>query len=133
MDRFVSTPSLRGFNFTFGAGRVVVEGRQRRRPVAGRGGLDRCFLANQGAGGGLLRCLFGFGEARGANRVTDSLKRALKSPLVNQGQLLQNARNLLVHIAGGETLSLFEVEQLMKEEIEASAFEGEARIVIFQK
>lgn len=61
------------------------------------------------------RCLFGFGEARGTNRVQESLKRALKSPLVNQGQLLQNARNLLVHIAGGESLTLAEVESLMKQ------------------
>lgn len=61
------------------------------------------------------RCLFGFGEARGTNRVQESLKRALKSPLVNQGQLLQNARNLLVHIAGGESLTLAEVETLMKQ------------------
>jgi cell division protein FtsZ len=47
--------------------------------------------------------------------VQESLKRALKSPLVNQGQLLQNARNLLVHIAGGESLALAEVEALMKQ------------------
>lgn len=60
------------------------------------------------------RCLFGFGEARGANRVTEALKRALKSPLVNQGQLLQSTRNLLVHVAGGEGLALSEVEVLMK-------------------
>lgn len=61
------------------------------------------------------RCLFGFGEARGTNRVADALKRALKSPLVNQGLLLQNARNLLVHVAGGESLTLAEVESLMKQ------------------
>jgi cell division protein FtsZ len=60
------------------------------------------------------RCLFGFGEARGTNRVTEALKRALKSPLVNQGLLLQNTRNLLVHVAGGEGLALSEVEVLMK-------------------
>ncbi len=61
------------------------------------------------------RCLFGFGEGKGSNRVTDALKRALKSPLVNQGQLLAQARNLLVHVAGGESLTLAEVETLMKQ------------------
>lgn len=61
------------------------------------------------------RCLFGFGEARGSSRVTDALKRALKSPLVNQGQLLLHAENLLVHVAGGESLTLAEVETLMKQ------------------
>lgn len=61
------------------------------------------------------RCLFGFGEARGSNRVGEALKRALKSPLVNQGLLLQNAQNLLVHVAGGESLALAEVDALMKQ------------------
>jgi cell division protein FtsZ len=61
------------------------------------------------------RCLFGFGEGRGTNRVTDALKRALKSPLVNQGLLLQNAQNLIVHIAGGDSITLAEVDQLMKQ------------------
>ena len=61
------------------------------------------------------RCLFGFGEARGTNRVQDALKRALKSPLINQGLLLQSARNLLVHVAGGENLTMVEVEMLMKQ------------------
>ena len=61
------------------------------------------------------RCLFGFGEARGANRVSEALKRALKSPLINQGVMLQQARNLLVHVSGGESLTLVEVEGLMKQ------------------
>lgn len=61
------------------------------------------------------RCLFGFGEGKGTNRVTDALKRALKSPLVNQGQLLAQSRNLLVHVSGGESLTLAEVEMLMKQ------------------
>lgn len=60
------------------------------------------------------RCLFGFGEARGNNRVSEVVKRAMSSPLVNQGLMLQNARNLLVHVAGGESLTLAEVESLMK-------------------
>jgi cell division protein FtsZ len=61
------------------------------------------------------RCLFGFGEGRGSNRVPEALKRALKSPLVNQGLLLQNAQNLIVHIAGGESITLAEVDQVMKQ------------------
>ncbi|MDB6138405.1 MAG: Cell division protein FtsZ [Verrucomicrobiaceae bacterium] len=61
------------------------------------------------------RCLFGFGEAKGQNRGVDALKKALKSPLINQGQLLQSAKNLLVHIVGGESLTLAEVEVVMKQ------------------
>lgn len=61
------------------------------------------------------RCLFGFGEAKGQNRGTEALKRALKSPLINSGELLAQAKNLLVHIVGGESLTLVEVEQVMKQ------------------
>lgn len=61
------------------------------------------------------RCLFGFGESRGANRVPEALKKALKSPLIHQGQLLQQSKNLIVHVAGGDTLTLAEVESLMKQ------------------
>ncbi len=61
------------------------------------------------------RCLFGFGEAKGQNRGTEALKRALKSPLINQGQLLQCAQNLLVHVVGGESLTITEVEVIMKQ------------------
>ncbi|TDU81678.1 cell division protein FtsZ [Prosthecobacter fusiformis] len=61
------------------------------------------------------RCLFGFGEARGQNRGTEALKRALKSPLIDQGRLLHQTKTLLVHIAGGETLTLMEVDGIMKQ------------------
>ncbi len=61
------------------------------------------------------RCLFGFGEAKGQNRGVEAMKRALKSPLINNGELLRHARNLLVHIVGGESLTLAEVEIVMKQ------------------
>lgn len=74
-------------------------------------GLDDLTTALASSEG---RCLFGFGEARGQNRGVDALKRALKSPLVDQGRLLHQAENLLVHVAGGESLTLVEVEGVMK-------------------
>lgn len=61
------------------------------------------------------RCLFGFGEARGQNRGTEALKKALKSPLIDQGRLLHQTKTLLVHVAGGESLTLVEVEGIMKQ------------------
>jgi cell division protein FtsZ len=61
------------------------------------------------------RCLFGFGESKGKDRGAEALKRALKSPLINQGELLENAKTLLVHVVGGESLTLAEVEQIMKQ------------------
>lgn len=61
------------------------------------------------------RCLFGFGEARGQNRGSEALKRALKSPLIDQGRLLHQTKTLLVHIAGGDSLTLVEVDSIMKQ------------------
>lgn len=75
-------------------------------------GLDDLTAALANANG---RCLFGFGEARGQNRGTEALKKALKSPLIDQGRLLHQTKSLLVHIAGGESLTLIEVESVMKQ------------------
>ncbi len=75
-------------------------------------GLDDLTSALTASNG---RCLFGFGEARGQNRGSEALKRALKSPLIDQGRLLSQTRTLLVHIAGGESLTLVEVEGVMKQ------------------
>lgn len=61
------------------------------------------------------RCLFGFGEARGQNRGAEALKKALKSPLIDSGRLLHQTHTLLVHVAGGESLTLVEVEGVMKQ------------------
>ena len=61
------------------------------------------------------RCLFGFGEARGQNRGQEAIKKALKSPLIDQGRLLHHTKNLLVHVAGGESMTLVEVEGIMKQ------------------
>ncbi|HEY1081000.1 MAG TPA: hypothetical protein VGE29_02000 [Prosthecobacter sp.] len=75
-------------------------------------GLDDLTSALSTSNG---RCLFGFGEARGQNRGAEALKRALKSPLIDQGRLLHQTKTLLVHIAGGETLTLMEVDGMMKQ------------------
>ncbi len=75
-------------------------------------GLDDLTAALSNANG---RCLFGFGEARGQNRGTEALKKALKSPLIDQGRLLHQTKSLLVHVAGGESLTLLEVEGVMKQ------------------
>ncbi len=61
------------------------------------------------------RCLFGYGQAKGENRAVEALGQALKSPLLDRGQMQSGARNVLVHICGGTTLTLFEIETLMRE------------------
>jgi len=60
------------------------------------------------------RCLFGSGLARGENRAQGALKAALSSPLLDRGSLLKDATTVLVHICGGEDMTLYEVELLMQ-------------------
>lgn len=59
------------------------------------------------------RCLFGSGLAKGENRAQGALKAALNSPLLDRGTLLKEASTVLVHICGGEDLTMYEVELLM--------------------
>ena len=60
------------------------------------------------------RCLFGSGLATGKDRATRALRNALSSPLLDQGALLKDAQTVLVHLCGGEDLTLFEIELLMQ-------------------
>ncbi len=60
------------------------------------------------------RCLFGSGLAKGKDRAIRALRNALSSPLLDQGALLKDAQTVLVHLCGGEDLTLFEVELLMR-------------------
>lgn len=60
------------------------------------------------------RCLFGSGLSNGKDRAARALRNALASPLLDQGALLREARTVLVHLSGGEDLTLYEVELLMK-------------------
>ncbi len=58
------------------------------------------------------RCLFGSGLASGKDRAAKALRNALSSPLLDQGALLKDAQTVLVHLSGGEDLTLFEIELL---------------------
>ncbi len=60
------------------------------------------------------RCLFGSGIADGKDRASKALRNALSSPLLDQGALLKDAQSVLVHLSGGESLTLFEIELLMQ-------------------
>ena len=60
------------------------------------------------------RCLFGSGIARGKDRAQKALRNAMASPLLDQGALLKDAEAVLVHLCGGEDLTLFEIELLME-------------------
>ena len=60
------------------------------------------------------RCLFGSGIAKGENRSHLALENALTSPLLDKGGLLKDSTTVLVHICGGESLTLYEIELLMQ-------------------
>ncbi len=60
------------------------------------------------------RCLFGSGMASGKDRAPKALRHALSSPLLDQGALLKEAQTVIVHLCGGEDLTLFEIELLMQ-------------------
>ena len=75
-------------------------------------GLDELIAA---VGPGDSRCLFGHGSAKGANRVSEALAAALKSPLLHKGELRDKARSVLVHVCGGPHTTFAEVQDLMRE------------------
>ena len=60
------------------------------------------------------RCLFGSGIAEGENRAQQALKNALVSPLLDRGSLLHDTQTVLVHVCGGEDMTLYELELLMR-------------------
>lgn len=59
------------------------------------------------------RCLFAHGESTSDNRAHEALERALKSPLMDRGRMLNEAGNVLVNITGGPSMTLSEVQILM--------------------
>jgi cell division protein FtsZ len=83
-----------------------------QRPGLVRVGLDELRTALRAQS---PRCLFGYGEAEGDNRAHAALERALKSPLMDRGRLLEDAQNVLVNVVGGPNLTLNEVQILMEE------------------
>ena len=55
------------------------------------------------------RCLFGSGSALGANRAVEAAKQALSSPLMRYRNAARLVRRAIVHIAGGENLTMTEI------------------------
>ncbi len=61
------------------------------------------------------RCLFGHGESDSESRAVDALERALRSPLMNLGQMFAEARDVIVHVAAGPEITVPEVSMLMEQ------------------
>lgn len=59
--------------------------------------------------------LFGNGEAEGANRAHEALEQALRSPLLDRGRLIHEAKKVLVHLSGPRSLAFAEVAAIMQE------------------
>ena len=78
-------------------------------------GFDELATAMRAGGDSGAHCIFGYGEADGDNRAHEALARALKNPLMDKGKMLEDARNVLVNIAGGPSMTLNEVQILMEE------------------
>jgi len=66
-------------------------------------------------GGRHARCIFGHGESDSDNRANEAVARALKSPLMDRGRLLEEADSVLVNVVGGPGMTLNEVQILMEE------------------
>jgi cell division protein FtsZ len=90
---------------------ITAVGRLVLRPGLINVGLDELISALKTT---RSRCLFGSGLGRGENRAQSALKAALNSPLLDRGSLLEDATTVLVHICGGDDMTLFEVELLMQ-------------------
>ncbi len=61
------------------------------------------------------RCLFGYGSAKGDERSLEAVEQALNCPLLDTGKLLNNTRSVLVQVAGGDSMTLQEVQLVMQE------------------
>lgn len=60
------------------------------------------------------RCIYGSGKGYGPNRAEDAARAALESPQVSYHQALKLARTVIVHIAGGNNMSLAELRIAME-------------------
>lgn len=74
-------------------------------------GLDELVTALDN---GDSRCIYGAGKAYGAKRAEEAARAALESPLVAYHHALQHARTVIVHIAGGNNMSLAEIRIAME-------------------
>lgn len=90
---------------------ITAVGRLVLRPGLINVGLDELMAALKTT---RSRCLFGSGIGSGENRAQSALKAALSSPLLDRGSLLEDATTVMIHICGGEDMTLFEVELLMQ-------------------
>lgn len=59
-------------------------------------------------------CVFGLGSADGVGRAELALEEALRSPLLDNGLLLKDGVEVLVHISGPANIAFLEVAKIMQ-------------------
>lgn len=67
------------------------------------------------------RCIFGTGSGYGPDRAATAAQSVLESPLVAYHGALSFARTVIVHIAGGDSMSITEIRTVMESVREALA------------
>ncbi len=60
------------------------------------------------------RCIFGTGSGYGPDRATAAARAVLESPLVAHRNALSFARTVIVHVAGGDSMSITEIRTVME-------------------
>ena len=74
-------------------------------------GLDELLQMFEGAE---ARAHFGYGVAGGSDRAQAAVEEALRSPLLEEGKLLSEPGRVLVHLTGDESLSLGELQAVLR-------------------
>ncbi|MBR1977886.1 MAG: hypothetical protein IJ985_00090 [Akkermansia sp.] len=74
-------------------------------------GLDELATALQNNDS---RCLFGSGQGYGPHRAEDAARAAVESPLVAYHGAIRYARTVIVHVAGGDSMSLTEIRKAVE-------------------
>lgn len=60
------------------------------------------------------RCIFGTGSGYGPDRATAAARAVLESPLVAHRNALSFSRTVIVHVAGGDSMSITEIRTVME-------------------
>ena len=114
-----ATPMIEAFREADNVLRMGVQGISEIIAVPGLINLDfadvKSVMANKGA------AIIGIGHAVGENRAVEAAKRAIFSPLLEND--IDGATDAIIHIAGGMSMSLFEVNEALQAVREASTTE----------
>jgi cell division protein FtsZ len=100
---------------------TFIKGMSKALSLPGHMNLDFADMKAIMKGGGV--CAIGFGEGSGDNKVEDAIEKALDSQLLDVGDLAK-AKGALIHIEGGEEMTLEEVNragELVMDRISPSA------------